>query len=491
MQGEYRGDFTRDTFNPLKHFSRVLMQQGRVQLDADWNEQTSILLHYLQTLAADLIGPHGGPEGNCGFEIKEENGLLNDFRIDTGRYYVEGILCENDLRQPDAKPIKYSAQPDYPLPMKDGKPDLLSQGTYLVYLDLWERHVTYAQDEDKDQNDPSIREVALNGPDTATRAKVVWQVRAMKTSLQISDLKTQDPDTDYQKFLTELSAQNLVKPGTRHLSARAKKAESDGDACCASPQSRYRGPENQLYRVEIHRNGAAWRGDDANKSSAATFKWSRENASVVFPIRNLVPGSDGRTTVSLESWGRDTLHSLKEGDWVEIVDDDYILQSPKEPLLRVDTINRDDIEVVLEGTTTNQVGQNPAKHPLLRRWDHKGRDPAKGGLVLNEGAALVVEPTTTDDAWLTLEDGVQIQFQQPAQGQSSNQYRTGDYWLIPARVATGDVEWPGPVDNPDSLPPHGVQHYYAPLWIISVDSSGTVTAAPGGDCRRKITPVTT
>ena len=39
MQGEYRGDFTRDTFNPLKHFSRVLMQQGRVQLDADWNEQ--------------------------------------------------------------------------------------------------------------------------------------------------------------------------------------------------------------------------------------------------------------------------------------------------------------------------------------------------------------------------------------------------------------------------------------------------------------------
>jgi hypothetical protein len=38
MQGEYRGDFTRDTFNPLKNFSRVLMQQGRVQLDADWNE---------------------------------------------------------------------------------------------------------------------------------------------------------------------------------------------------------------------------------------------------------------------------------------------------------------------------------------------------------------------------------------------------------------------------------------------------------------------
>ena len=46
-QGELRGDITRDTFDPSKHFSRVLMQQGRVQLDADWNEQISILVHYL------------------------------------------------------------------------------------------------------------------------------------------------------------------------------------------------------------------------------------------------------------------------------------------------------------------------------------------------------------------------------------------------------------------------------------------------------------
>ena len=60
MEGEFRGDFSRDSFDPLKHFSRVLMQQGRVQLDADWNEQTSIVLHYLQALASDIIGPFGG-----------------------------------------------------------------------------------------------------------------------------------------------------------------------------------------------------------------------------------------------------------------------------------------------------------------------------------------------------------------------------------------------------------------------------------------------
>ena len=39
-----KADLTRDTFHPLKHYSRVLMQQGRVQLDADMNEQAAILL---------------------------------------------------------------------------------------------------------------------------------------------------------------------------------------------------------------------------------------------------------------------------------------------------------------------------------------------------------------------------------------------------------------------------------------------------------------
>lgn len=89
-----KADLTRDTFDPLKKFTRVLMQQGRVQLDADWNEQASILLHYLRTLAADLIGPAGGPLGNCGFGLSLDAAFSEDFRIGAGRYYVDGHLCE-------------------------------------------------------------------------------------------------------------------------------------------------------------------------------------------------------------------------------------------------------------------------------------------------------------------------------------------------------------------------------------------------------------
>ena len=68
-------------------------------------------------------------------------------------------------------------------------------------------------------------------------------------------------------------------------------------------------------------------------------------------------------------------------------------------------------------------------------------------------------------------------------------YQTGDYWLIPGRTATGDVEWPGPVATPLplSLSPQGVEHHYAPLCNITVAANGNVSApAPADDLRRKL-----
>ena len=96
-----KADLTRYTFNPFRHFDRVVTQQGRVQLDADSNEQAAILLHYLRCLAADLIGPQGGPSANWGFGVTPISltpPIPNDFQIGLGRYYVDGILCEADSR---------------------------------------------------------------------------------------------------------------------------------------------------------------------------------------------------------------------------------------------------------------------------------------------------------------------------------------------------------------------------------------------------------
>lgn len=486
MKGESRGDFSRDTFDPGKHFLRVLMQQGRVSLDADWNEQTDILLHYLQTLAMDLIGPYAGPEDESGFGITTANAPAKSFNISWGRYYVDGILCEN------LEETNYYAQLDFP---REAKPDDF-QSSYLpllVYLDVWERHISYIEDD-------YIREKALGVADTASRSRVVWQVKALISGGQ-NDWKsilkgkiTPSPSLcqrirDRWKDIVE----NLLqRPHRGCLKAKAKEiADVPTDPCVISPESRYRGQENQLYRVEIHRGGLA-RNESNESQAAATFKWSRDNGTVAFPIISITGN-----IVVLEHLGRDDRLSLKKGDWVEVTDDDYTLliqsrPSPLteiRPLAQVDSVDTTEMSVTLRlqdgsGLVEDYL-EGSLKHPLLRRWDHK-----KGDLTEVDEPVLAVDGALYVDEgkWLTLEDGVQIWFEKLDPPNIIQSYQRGDYWLVPARKATGDVEWPEDPDDPDGkllLPPHGIDHHYAPLAVISrVNSSNEDWASE--DCRCRI-----
>lgn len=435
-----KGDFSRDSFDRLKHFRRVLMQQGRVQLDADWNEQVSILLHYIQTLAADIIGPYAGPNKNCGFEIKAKDSSL-DFTISEGRYYVNGILCENA-----AYDVSYLHQPDLLNP-----PALASGKSYVVYLDMWERHLTFLEDDD-------IREKALDGPDTATRTKTVWQVK----------IKELIPPYAYTYCLAGAGLlDNEIVITKACLRARAKSDQDQLEPCLVQPEARYRGTENQLYRVEVHTGGSIRSG------GSPTFKWSRENGSVVFPIKRIKSNGTNAVTLELVNLGRDDRFGLGVNDWVEIENDASVLNNVASPLLQVQKVDRYEMTVTLKGT----FDLEPGTHALLRRWDQK-KNAEMGVLEITESDKL-------DEGWLELESGIKIQFK------TGGTYRTGDYWLIPARTALGDVEWPEEKDNqgeltPKFLPPRGVMHHLAPLAIISVGSNGLKREH---DCRCKFKPL--
>lgn len=88
-----KGDFTRFTFDPKRHYKSVLMQQGRVVLDADWNEQADIEEHIRETAVRDVVGRCGSPIEHAGFGIDVAPGGLN-LILSSGRIYVDGILCE-------------------------------------------------------------------------------------------------------------------------------------------------------------------------------------------------------------------------------------------------------------------------------------------------------------------------------------------------------------------------------------------------------------
>ena len=439
-----KGDFSRDTFNAFKHFSRLLMQQGRVQLDADWNEQASISAHYLRTLAADLIGPHGGPRD--GFKISripaDTGQPLMDLAIAGGHYYVAGLLCEHLAAVGNqGAAATYWTQRDYPVGKDAGA---LPQAPFLVYLDVWERHITVVED-------PGILEPALGGADTCTRVQVVWQVKAMPLSPPTTDATGKRLTRLWRESAEE--ALRLAVPCKATMRARAYSGTGSGGSGTTSGEgAAYRGIENRLYRVEIHDGG----------DSAPSFKWSRANGSVVFPIAKIFD-----TAVQV---GRpdDLELKLRCGDWVEVADDDAVLLWRTAPLLQVQAIDPSTGMVTLSGKPSVDESSPASKHPLLRRWE--GWQPVRK-----------TSDTGSMD-WQELEDGVQVQFG------AAGAFSTGDYWLIPARVATGDVIWPNDngTPSPTALPPAGVEHHFAPLSVLLPQQSGGVLPL---DLRRVFKPL--
>ena len=418
-----KGDFTRDTFHADSHYSRVLFQQGRVTLDADPNEQTAILLHLLRTMARDLIGPYAAPREEGGFQVLPS--ATHGFLIGRGRYYVDGILVEN------AADVAYAAQPDYPLPPDDPIAAELKTATGEVlwlYLDVWERVVTPI-------DAPLMREAALAGPETALRAKVVWQVKAMRTGHGYAELEAarSSPSCDAPLAL-------LPGLGKAGLAARIDPGDVPEDPCILPPSARYRGPENQLYRVEIH---------DPGDAKTATFKWARDNASHV----SAWLGTAGDVLQVADSRG------FEAGNWVEQTDDTLELQGRPGTLVRIAKVTPGGLTLDPASVAGAQPWTETLVKPRLRRWDQVQR----GATVLRQGAVPVQEtPVSGPAVWLDLESGVQVAFT------AGGTYRSGDYWMIPARVATGGIEWPAdPGGAMAAVQPKGVRHHYAPLGYLA------------------------
>lgn len=672
------GDITRSTFHRKKHYRKVRMQQGRVQLDSDWNEQVDIDSHYETTSLDDVVGRSGTPVGSAtgysdGFKIVQAvppgatptAGL--PYWIMKGRYYVDGILCENEAdtpvtQQPDLPlgPFVFlspSAGPagtsptvvtvsgegfapntqiasvtfagtnvlptptpqtgpsgalsfsftvpssatngTYTVAVSDGKngaeatftvaptvsqsppgsaqanhPVPTAPGVYVVYLDAWERELTCIED-------PSIREVALLGPDTATRKKIVWQVKAMSPkfdyvtarsvigpapvampavgrpvaasaasraamaaavaaaapgagpasvtaavaaamaratpaaaasptisltpsvatpgtpitlkgggfvggesiALSFSNASLTTPKGAHLPMQTNAAADGSISPiafltpevssgnytmtaagataappatlkvidcsesdnawtnfidaskTTGRLRARAQPPAANSDPCIIPPLAGYVGLNNLLYRVEIHTPGDV---PDPSKSGSGnplpTFKWSRNNASVLAGITN-IDSAGGLLTVT--GTGKDRNLGFV-GDpaeppvWVEVVSDLQELWGNPGSLVKLTDVS--DTTLTFSTSASDQVGPPvdntnypQGLNPKARRWDCSPA-PCSWGQTGQTG-----QPDNY--GYFDLENGVQVKFE-------PGHYNVGDYWIIPARTVTGNVEWP-------------------------------------------------
>jgi Family of unknown function (DUF6519) len=503
------GDLTRSSFDASRHFSGVRMQQGRVQLDADWNEQLDIQGHRDHAAALDTIGAGGAPKRGGGFRVLVAPGG-SDLLLDPGRIWVDGTLCELEAEATGAtlagavatvdtvvldgaalavhdwvllrdaggnvdvkrlaavnldaltvtldsapaglsgalrlvRVASYTTQPDLPAPALTEQPNpaaprtlaLDDDTTYLAYLDVFQRTVTALEA-------PEIREVALGGPDTTTRSRTVWQLRLLPLEGAPASLDCASDLSQWTGALEEPS-------GT--MVARAEPDDDDVNLCTPTPAGGFTGLENQLYRVQVH---------DLDAQGRPLIVWSRHNGSVV----TAWTGTSGND-LAVRGVGPDGELGFSGQQWVELLDDANELSGTPGTLVKLIKAEGDTLTVdpaTADGSFDHDdFGAGDAK---ARRWD-------------SDGAVAV----TLGD-WVSLERGVQVRF-------SPGSYRPGDFWLVPARTATADVEWPRDPRQPDprplQRPPHGVAHAWAPLALVRV-AGGQVGSS---DCRERFPSLTT
>lgn len=368
------GDYSKFSDDPLKRFSRVLMQQGRVTTDADENEREEIGIRRDRTMALDIVGKAAVPRATTphAFEITASGG---DLKIGAGRMYIDGIIAEAF----PSDPLTYATQPFFPDPPPIGS---FGSGRGLAYLEVWEREITWAED-------PNLPEVALLGLDTTTRTKTLWQVKIAKGLNCTSDLTKAFP------------------PSPALLTVQVDTPGEDPDPCTLQEPGGFRDVENLHYRVEIHGNG-----------SPAKIKFARNP--IVTTVNGIKPGLQaGQTILEVTRIGRDALLRFQAGDVVELMNERRLYRDEPGILAIVAKTDEAAREITVNATIA-AAEQGPNLPAWLIRWDQRDNDP-------NDPNA---DHLITDTGGLIpLENGISIQL-------SGGKPNHGDFWYAPARAAT-------------------------------------------------------
>jgi len=197
--------------------------------------------------------------------------------------------------------------------------------------------------------------------------------------------------------------------------------------------------------------------------------------------------------LTVESTGLDENFKFAKKEWIELTDDTLDLQGRRGVCFQIKEVADQTIIIDLDtkddpdGVIPDGVMPDGDKwedtawydcfgpHRKIRRWDFTAL--ADMGIPAVDGA--------TGDGWLTLENGIEVKFE-------PGSYRTGDYWLIPARRSKANIIWPADEnDNPLPQPPAGIEHHYAPLAKLDYENSSATGEYPViRDYRRVLRPLT-
>jgi hypothetical protein len=244
-------DLARISFDPSRGYRSVVAQQGRVTLEADVNEGSTIASEALRVETIDVVGPAGTPDDGYKVSWNSTQGLV----ASQGTMYVGGWRLSQD------NPVPFSNQPEW----LDQPQQAIIQGNALAALLVTEQSISATEDQ-------ALREVALGGPDTAARTRLMQHLVLLPTT----DSQCAAAEADLEKALNKMGL--ILNPATHELDYDATLKVSffppkqSTNPCCPPAQGGYLGSDNQLVRVAV----------STFSGNHGTLLWGWNNASFLY-----------------------------------------------------------------------------------------------------------------------------------------------------------------------------------------------------------------
>jgi hypothetical protein len=421
-------DRARISYNDRQQYRAVIQQQGRVTLEADGNEAQQIASEELRKETLDFVGLAGTPDGGYAIILPGANLPNFDFAVAPGTMYVGGLRVELPPPGSADGSIRYFKQPDWlDPPAPQPSPPLRE----LIYLLLQEQEISATEDAD-------LKDVALGGPDSAARLRLIQHIERRPTQATtcagaldevIAQWQAEGLAFDPQTMRLLPQASLKVKVGFQNLAGPP-------DLCEPAALEGYLGAENQLIRVKL--------------TATDRLVWGFDNASFLYRVEALEP--DNRT-LTLRPRPVDAPHLPRKDQAVELLravaqlsNGEYVAAA--DGLVRTLSQAYDP-----DGQQMELLADLPPDYrPLagtprlfLRVWEE--------------------ELTFAADTPVTLGDtGIEVTLQT-----AGGPFRAGDTWLFAARPSTPVQLYPrGYLTS--FQPPAGPRQWVCPLAVIDWSS---------------------
>ncbi|MDJ0807570.1 MAG: DUF6519 domain-containing protein [Gammaproteobacteria bacterium] len=428
---------SRNSRQPVKDYSSVCHQQGRMLTDSDLTEQALLSRDRLNQALKDVIGS-GTPRHGALLQVTESG----DERIPSlhwGRVYVDGVLGEvrADADAPDADLFDYNHQRYSP-----EAPALPESAAHRLYVDVWERSVIWLEDE-------MLRDPGLHGADTTTRTQTTAQVKWCDGLL--------DP----------LCPDINPTLGDARLRLVLRSLATSADPCdpCADELELNDPVGNYLFRVEVH--DVSYDGSD--QPEALVLKWSSENGAEAYATADVPPDFASNQFVyeffDEVSEKRLGVHLGRDGSGQRIIDG----QRP--------------------GLVNEFSDTSASARDFVRRWDGWCRIEKSGSdWQLTEGFEGSIDLTSgvgADKPGHVIQGGdavgIELRVISLEIELADHPLVAGDFWTVPVRES---IHQQGEVlledEDGDGVPPEGEPHHY--MLLVDVAADGTLSLPPASGC---------